>query len=176
MPMANLDKIKIEDYQKCKTNKKWLKKTKVPNYFWKKFADITPETTVDELLTKIDKELMSFYGKKRDKGRSFKDSRFTAIPQILKRGMVSCGALSRIFSAVLKNFEIPTKLVHGRIKGRTGANRHAWLKIYNPKIKKWIVIDPTKHHKKFKLSKKARQLKIYSDWSELKKDYQIGKF
>ena len=140
------------------------------------FKNITSETTVGELLTRINKELGRIYGKKRDKARSFADSRFTPLSNMLKRGMVSCGALSIIFATILRKFNVPTKLVHGRLRGQKGESRHAWLKLYNPKNKKWHAIDPTQPHRNFAIILSARQIKIYANWEDLKNDYKKKKF
>jgi hypothetical protein len=171
-------KIKIKDYNRrwSKSMKRWLRFQEPPRPFWNKFCDIKPEFTILKLLQRIGKELMILYGKKRNKARSFADSRFTLLPQMLKRGMVSCGALALIFCTVLRKFGIPTKLVHGRIRGQSGQNRHAWLKIYHPSKRIRLAIDPGQWHRNFQLKPSARQLKIYASWEELKRDYNKGIF
>lgn len=175
--MNNLKNTTLEDYQNTKGKfKRWLLKEKIPSLFWNLIKDTDKQITVDKLVRKIDIELMKLYGEKRDTASSFVDSRFSSIPQILKRGMVSCGALSRVHSAVLRNLGIPVKLVHGKLKGQKGENRHSWLKIYNPHTKRWIEVDPTQDQRNFKPLQTARQIKIYSNWENMKDDYLKGKF
>ncbi|MFH1170370.1 MAG: transglutaminase domain-containing protein [Candidatus Vogelbacteria bacterium] len=178
LPKNNIRKVKISDYlgNQSRNLQVWSRSEKVPKYFWNRFKDITPEITIGELLTRIDKELRKIYGKKKDLAQSFADSRFTPLPNMLKRGMVSCGALSIIFATILRKFGIPVKLVHGRLNGQRGENRHAWLKLYNSRDKKWCAIDPTQWHRNFAIKPSARQIKIYADWKELRKDYDKGKF
>lgn len=175
--MNNLKKVTIGDYQNLKGKfRPWLLKEKIPAFFWEKIEKTNTQISVEKLLYKIDKELMNCYGKKRDTACSFSDSRFSSISQILKRGMVSCGALSRIHTAVLRNLGIPVKLVHSKLKGQKGENRHSWLKIYNPHTKRWIDVDPTQDRRGFKIINTARQIKIYSNWNEMKEDYRLGRF
>lgn len=168
-----LKKIKLKDFGEIKQDKRWVKKIAVPSHFLKKFR-VVPNTALYSLLKQIDRELTKLYKGKKDTGKSFADSRFTAVSQALKRGMVSCGALTQIYAGVLRNYGIPVKLVHGRLKGQRGDSRHAWLRIYNPVNKKWVVVDPT--NKNFTPLKTARQLKIYSTWKELREDYLRGRF
>ena len=175
--MRNIRKTKLSKYKNPSNELRgWLYTRTIPNYFWKKFENVNSEMTVGELLRQIDRELRVIYGKKKDTARSFADSRFTPLPKMLKRGMVSCGALSIIFATVLRKFGIPVKLVHGRLKGQTGENRHAWLKLYNPVNKKWYTIDPTQWHRSFAIKPSARQIRIYADWAELRKDFTRKKF
>ncbi len=93
---------------------------------------------------------------------------------MIERGMVSCGALTNIFGSVLRKLGVPARFVHGIEGGQRGENRHAWLEIYNPLGKDWFEIDPTQQDFGMKLS--ARRIKVYHNWSELKKDYGEGKF
>jgi len=93
---------------------------------------------------------------------------------MIKRCMISCGAIAKIYTALLRRFGIPVKMVHGRIRGQRGESRHAWLKLYDPHKKRWFALDTGQ--KGFKLVHGARQLKIYSTWEGLYKDYKQGKW
>lgn len=176
--VGSLDKIKPSDYRGLGTSfGRWTRKKKVPAYFWKKFSTVTPDVSVGKLLKKINNELVTAYAKKKKRpAKTFADSRFTPLPEMLRRGMFSCGALAKIYATVLRNFGIPVKMIHGRIRGQRGESRHAWLKIYNPKNKRWIAVDPTQHKRGLKTIPTARQLKIYASWDELEKDYEKDKF
>jgi len=173
----NLEEVRILDYrvELNKEIKNWIiSQEEIPNYFWGKLKDVSSQTTFRELLNKVRKELYAIYGRKRDKARSFTDSRFTPLSKMLERGMISCGALTNIFGTVLRKFGIPVKFIHGRLKHQTGEDRHAWLEVYNPLKKKWFEIDPT--YPDFKMKPDAKRIKVYHDWEELKKDYDEGNF
>ena len=172
---SRLDLIKLSDYKRSwnKSIKKWLGHANVPKDFLSR-VDLPNHVSVFVLLMRIRRVLYDIYGTKRDKAESFSDSRFASFPQILNRGMISCGALATVYGKTLRRFGIPIKFVHGKLQGQNFESRHAWLKIYDPIEKKWITADPTIGD--FELSKKAIQKKIYIDWSDLKKDYLLGKF
>jgi len=170
---SNLDKVFNE----------WLEiKEDLPEEFWEKLKDINKENNLNLILLRIKQELFSFYGDKRDKAKSFKDSRFTSLKDMIDRGMVTCGSMTKIFATVLRKFGIPTKMVHGILESQKKSfiksvllkNRHAWLEIYNPETKDWISIDPTRND--FSLYPDAIKIKEYHDWSELKGDYDKGNF
>ena len=164
--------IKFSDYEKSKKEiNEWLIGQDIPDILWDRIKNSDPELTLGELLGKIRKELFDVYGKKREQAKSFADSRFTPLSEMIDRGMVFCGALVNIFGNVLRRLEIPTKFVHGRYSYQTleKENRHSWLEIYNPLDGTWVKIDPTK--KDFKVLSEAIQLKTYHDWQELREDY-----
>ena len=172
-----LQDIKLSDYEKSKEEmEEWLVGQDIPDVLWNRMKGVDPELTLNELLGKIKKELFDIYGTKRDHAKSFADSRFTSLPEMIERGMVSCGALSNIFGNVLRKFEIPTKFIHGRYNHQTmeKEDRHSWLEIYNPLDRTWIKIDPTKND--FKVLSEAIRLKTYHDWQELHGDYDRRDF
>lgn len=170
MASSELQEVRISDYDNLKNAvvRRWLRKDRVPPYFLKRFSKVSSKMSVLDLIRTTDKELMHFYGGKRDYALSFEDSRFTPIPQMLKRGMVSCGSMVAIFTAVMRNFGIPVKMVHGRVKTRGRWWWHAWIKVYNPKENHWTAIDVTRHHTGFNLKPKTRQLRIYENWKHLR--------
>lgn len=155
----------------------WLILTEdVPDVFWEQIKDIPLDIPFEDFLEKIRRELFNLYGPKRDQASSFSDSRFTPLSEMIERGMISCGALSSIFSAVLRKFGIPVKLVHGILKSQDEkkSNRHSWLEVFNPKSNSWLEIDPTVRD--FKRRSDAMRRKVYHNWLELKPDYDMGEY
>lgn len=172
-----LKKIHLNDYVSTKspyTEVFGLMKD-IPKKFYKKCLPLNPNSDLENFLRKINFIIHENNGKKKRKAKSFEESRFLTAKEILKRKIISCGSKVTIFAAVLRKRGIPIKLVHGRLyRSKKTDNRHAWLKIYNPLNKKWIVVDVTQ--KDFSLHSNAYQVKEYQDWSELKKDYKKGKW
>jgi hypothetical protein len=130
------------------------------------------------MLSRIIEGLLTLYGDKKDKGKSFKDSRFTSLEKMMDRGMVTCGAMTEITGTALRKFGIPTKMIHGILESQKKSfiksvllkNRHSWLEIYVPKTKEWLPLDPTQND--FNLFPDAEKIKEYHDWDELKEDYK----
>ena len=177
----NLKKIHLGEYQFLKSRYilKYLKvcslTKNIPEEFCKKCLPLKQDLNLEDFLRKINLVLRENVGEKKKKAKSFEESRFLTAREILKRKIVSCGSTTTIFAAVLRKQRIPTKLVHGKIREAKRADtRHAWLKIYNPLNKKWIVIDPMRQD--FSLCPRAYPVRQYQDWSELKKDYKKGKW
>lgn len=145
--------------------RRWCRSERVPHYFLKKFRRIRGDTNLFSLLLQIRKKLFTMYGKERDYGRSFFDSRFTPLARLLERRMASCGALVVIFGTVLRNFGVPVKFVHGRLLDTHMEDRHAWLKLYDPLHSRWVPIDPTKID--FALPQQAMELQECFDWYDM---------
>ena len=173
-----IDKIKLSDYQKLnKSVKSWIDTNlEIPDHLWRRIRDVQSQLTIGELLKKIDKELIVVYGDKRDKAKSFADSRFTPLDKMIERGMISCGAMTNIFGTALRKLGIPVKFVHGILEKQEGEFRHSWLEIYNPYENNWFEVDPTKSNTNFKVPEKAHRIKIYHDWQELRGDYDKGEY
>jgi len=172
-----LQEIKLFDYERTKEDtEEWLVGQDIPDILWDRVKGVNPELTLGELLGKIKKELFDIYDTKRDHAKSFADSRFSSLSEMIERGMVSCGALANIFGNVLRKFKIPTKFVHGRYSYQTleKENRHSWLEIYNPLDGAWVKIDPTKND--FKVLPETIQLRAYHNWQELREDYNKRDF
>lgn len=179
-----LSEIKPSDYVNLEKGLgEWLEiKEDIPKEFWEKIKDINKESNLNLMLLRIKQELFSFYGDKRDKAKSFKDSRFTPMEEMINRGMVTCGSVTKIIGIVLRKFGIPTKLIHGILKSQRKSfikrvvlkNRHSWLEIYNAKTKEWLPVDITRND--FSLYEDAEKIKEYHDWNELKVDYKKGNF
>jgi len=145
----------------------------IPEKFYKECLPLNSNSDLESFLRKINFVIYKNVGKKKRNAKSFEESRFLTVKEILRRKIISCGSKVSIFAAVLRKKGIPVKLVHGRLHGsKKTDNRHAWLKIYNPLNRKWIIVDVTQ--KNFSLHPKAYQLKDYQDWGELKKDYKKG--
>ncbi|OGM97789.1 MAG: hypothetical protein A2735_01370 [Candidatus Yanofskybacteria bacterium RIFCSPHIGHO2_01_FULL_41_21] len=153
--------------------KEWLSSDEdVPNILWEKIKDLPLNISFGDFLKKIRKSLYDLYGEKRDKASSFADSRFTPLSETVERGMISCGAFSSIFGAVLRKFGIPVKLIHGILESQDEkkSNRHAWLEIFNPVSNSWFEMDPTNDN--FEARNDAMRRKVYHNWLELKPDYE----
>lgn len=171
-----LHTIRLADYSNMGgVYTKWKYSSReVPDYFLRNFQDLPSHLSVFQLLMRIRKVLYDFYGEKPNYASTFAESRFTSISEILERKLISCGAVTCVFGLTLREFGIPTKFVHGKIKGTRPNDRHAWLKVYDPNDKKWIEIDPGTND--FSVYSDARQWRIYYNWNELKKDYEKGNF
>lgn len=176
-----LDEIKPPDYLKLREDlDEWLKlNEELPTELWEKMKDANQEENLRQVLLRIREELFALYGDKRDEGKSFKDSRFTPLTEMVERGMISCGSMVKIMGTILRKLGIPTKFVHGILESqkeisKEHENRHSWLKIYIPKNDKWLAVDPTQGN--FKVSADAEEIKEYHDWEELKNDYAKGEF
>ncbi len=173
-----LKEIKLSDYERERLEgdvAEWLRAQEIPGVLWDRIKQQNSELTVKKLLENIRDELLSIYGKKRDKAKSFADSRFTPLPEMIDRGMVSCGSMANIFGNVLRKLGIPTKFIHGKLERQKEAgDRHSWLEIYNPHNGTWIEIDST--GKNFEMAPDALRYKIYHDWQELKEDFDKGDY
>ena len=171
-----LNNIKISDYQKLENGTaEWAEAQEIPSILWDKVKQQNPELTIKELLENIRGELFSIYGKKQDKAKSFADSRFTSLPEMINRGMTSCGAMVNIFGNVLRKLGIPTKFIHGKLEHQKEVgDRHSWLEIYNPISGTWIEVDPTRDN--FEMLPETLRLKVYHNWQELKEDFDKGEY
>jgi len=122
--------------------------------------------------------LYDLYKGKNNTARSFYDSRFSSLSQMIKRKMATCGSSVKIIGIILRRFGIPVKFIHGItnsqkksfIKRRIFIERHSWLEIYNPNKNEWIPVDLTE--KDLNIRKDANRIKEYHDWDEMKKDYK----
>lgn len=137
---------------------------------------IEPDIDVQSFLTTVRNALFSLYGKHRDKARSFADSRFTHIDEMVRRGMVSCGALTKIIGTVLREHGVPVKYIHGEALKKDGSaeSRHSWLAIFDPVTGAWKEVDPTQQD--FGMYPEAVAIRAYHDWDELRPDYDAGRF
>ncbi len=179
-----LDEIKPYDYSNLKNDfSEWLKINEdLPESFWLKVKNTNEEKNIDSMIVKIKQELFSLYGDKRDTAKSFQDSRFTPLSEMIERKMATCGSTTKIIGTVLRKFDIPVKFVHGILRSQQKSffkrvllkERHAWLEIYAPKTKEWVPVDLTR--KDFSLYPDAIKIKEYHDWGELKGDYMKGNF
>ena len=174
----SLRKVYLGDYspiRKSKYVKIFGLMRNLPRSFYKECLSINSNSDLYNFLNKINFVFNKHAGKKGRNAVSFKESRFLTAREILKRKVTkACGSRVTIFASVLRKKGIPVKLVHGKIRGSTGESRHAWLKIYNPLNKKWIITDVSS--KGYSLPSKAYSTHEYLDWSELKKDYKRGKW
>lgn len=171
-----IKKIHLSDYRNVKSS--YLQvfglMKSIPEKFYKECLPKDPNSDLENFLRKINFVIHKNTDKEKRNAKSFEESRFLTARQILTRRIISCGAKATLFAAVLRKKGIPTKLIHGRLRDSHNDNRHAWLKIYNPLNKKWVVIDATRGD--FSLHQRAYPIWEYRDWSELKKDYKKDKW
>ena len=182
--IEKLSEIKLADYISLGEGfSEWLKiNEEIPADFWEKLKSINEEKNLNLMLLRIKQELFSLYGEKRGKVKSFKESRFTSLQEMLGRKMATCGSVTKIIGIILRKFGIPTKFVHGILESQRKSfvkrvllkNRHAWLEIYDIKTKEWLPIDITRND--FSLYLDAEKIKEYHNWDELKVDYRKGNF
>lgn len=174
--IKTLKKIRLNNYApiKSKYTEIFGLMKNIPKKFYKKCLPLNPNSDLENFLRKINFTIHKNAGENKRNAKSFEESRFLTAKEILKRRIVSCGSGTTIFAAVLRKRGIPTKLVHGKIRGSKNDNRHAWLKIYNPLNKKWLVVDIARQN--FSLHPKTYSLRQYQDWSELKNDYKKGEW
>lgn len=179
-----LAKIKISDYSKsAKQLNEWTEnKETIPENIWNAVKEAKNEKNLYEIILVIKKELLSFFGETRDTAKSFKDSRFTSLKEMINRHMTTCGSTTKIIGSILRKFGIPTKFIHGILGSQKKSffrrvllkNRHAWLSVYDPNTKKWVEFDLTQEN--LDLYPDAEKIKEYHDWDELKTDYKNGNF
>jgi hypothetical protein len=172
-----LGEIKLSDYQKLGEDfREWLNNVEeLPEDFWEKIRNTEQGMDLRGLFNKLRKELFIVYGNERGHAKSFADSRFTSLSEMIKRRMTSCGAMTNIFGTALRNFGIPVKFIHGKLESQEGERmRHSWLELYDPKKDEWFEADPA--HKNFTVFPDAKRYKTYHNWLELKEDYDRGEF
>lgn len=169
-----LKKIHLSDYRIVKSPyiQVFGLMKNISDKFYKQCLPLNSNSDLENFLRKINFIIYKNAGENKRNAKSFEESRFLTARQILKRGIISCGAKITLFAAVLRKRGIPTKLIHGKLRGSHDDNRHAWLKIYNPLNRRWFVVDVTQND--FSLYSKAYPAGEYLDWSELKKDYKKG--
>lgn len=173
-----LFQIKISDFnEKAEELRQWLSSSEqLPVKLQEIIRESSREISLEEFLKGAKKKLFNSYGDKRDKAKSFADSRFTPIDQMVERGMVSCGAMTNIFGTLLREMGVPVRFVHGSFlkEDKNKESRHSWLEIYNPLSNVWFEIDPT--HPEFGMRPESKRIRVYHDWAEMKKDYDRGDF
>ncbi|HOX97206.1 MAG TPA: transglutaminase-like domain-containing protein [bacterium] len=174
---SGFEHINIDEYEHLDQSQfeEWLKNEEIPEVLLEKVRDYKNINLKNFLRNIIDK-LFEVYGDKRNSADSLADSRFTPLSEMIDRGLVSCGAMAKIFAGILRTKKIPVKLIHGDFIDRKDVeDRHSWLEIYNPKTKTWESMDPTEHDFGFKQDK-YKKIKEYHSWSEFAEDYINGDY
>ncbi len=78
---------------------------------------------------------------KQKNPKSIIESRFTSAQEAYEAGMLSCGAMSNMATAVLRELGYKVKLVHGENKDSVD---HAWIAVQEAKSGQWIEYDITR--------------------------------
>ena len=149
---SSLDQIRVSDFRIVKPEfEAWTSRDQELPAPLLDFVESLPVSTdLESLFHLLDSELKRFRGDKRDAAVSFADSRFTSISEMLERGMVSCGALTKMYAGVLSKLGVPVKLVHAvPLVVTNHEDRHAWIEVPNPAKGTWVEVDPTQPHRRF---------------------------
>lgn len=161
-----------------KNLEEWLGESQsLPEDLWQEINHrVSQGDDVLEKIKTIRDILFQFYGKERGQAKNFEDSRFTAIDQMIQRGMISCGAMTNIFTVVLRKLGMPVKMIHGYMKSQDLAkgSRHSWIEIYDKDTGCWKSFDPTQ--KDFLVAADAVKTREYHNWEELKLDFEKGDY
>jgi hypothetical protein len=171
-----LEQVTLADYKDLNDDSllEWLKNSEeLPKEFWNKISELKKGSSISELLQNIRHKIYEIYGDDFTKPNSLEESRFTPLQETIEKKIVSCGAMSKVMAAVLRKFNIPTKLVDGQLKDPHGEGSHAWLSVYQPKEKVWVEKDVTDND--LKLNEKFQASKFYHEWGELQEDLEKEK-
>ncbi|MEK7202725.1 MAG: transglutaminase domain-containing protein, partial [Patescibacteria group bacterium] len=101
----------------------------------------------------------------------FRESRFISVAEILKIRQASCGSMATVVAAVLRQMQIPVKLIHGNFSETKKSCRHAWNEVYING--KFIPFDITR--KNLKITKKHIRISEWADWADLEIKYRYKK-
>jgi hypothetical protein len=73
--------------------------------------------------------------------KSIIESRFTSAEEAFEKGMLSCGAMANVSTAMLKHLGYKVKLIHGECEESVD---HAWISVLDPEKDEWIQYDLTR--------------------------------
>lgn len=93
----------------------------------------------------------------------FKKSRFISVKDVLEKRQRSCGSRATVVASVLRNLNIPTKLVDGLYIKDNPNMRHAWNEVLIND--EWLPFDITKRG--FEIGEYHIRKGEYVDWSEM---------
>lgn len=68
------------------------------------------------------------------------ESRFTSAEEAFEKGMMSCGAITNMATAMLRHVGLEVKLVHGEFEKSVD---HAWISVLNAESGEWVSYDLT---------------------------------
>lgn len=74
------------------------------------------------------------------KPKSIIESRFTPAEEAFGKGMLSCGSIANMSSAMLRHLGYKVKLIHGE---SIDSVDHAWISVYDPESDLWTQYDLT---------------------------------
>ena len=72
--------------------------------------------------------------------KSIIESRFTPAEEAFEKGMMSCGAIVNMSTAMLRHVGFEVKLIHGECKKSVD---HAWVSVFDSENEKWVDYDFT---------------------------------
>lgn len=72
------------------------------------------------------------------------ESRFTPAEEAFDKGMVSCGSVVNISTAMLRHVGVMVELIHGRVPE---SRNHAWISVYEPEKREWVEYDLSRNQK-----------------------------
>lgn len=75
--------------------------------------------------------------------KSIIESRFTPAQEAFEKGILSCGAMANIATAMLRHIGYEVKLVHGESEDSVD---HAWISVRNPATDSWNHYDLTREN------------------------------
>ncbi len=145
-----------------------------------KFTRDCPQWLLDKVTTidnsKIDedyvKKIMSVILDEFDSSKheitstnDIKVSRFITVSDVLKKRQRSCGSIATVVASVLRNLQIPTKLIHGKYTRYNPNMNHAWNEV-NIDGDDWTPLDITLAKKEFKLDEFHIKKLEALDWEE----------
>jgi tryptophan 2,3-dioxygenase len=123
--------------------------------------------TLPELIVAIRKFLISHAERipedKQRQPKSIIESRFTPAEEAFAVGMISCGAMANMATAILRHLGYEVKLVHGESEDSVD---HAWIAVRRPPEEKWVQYDLTQEY--IDIPDTHREKRIVNDWSEIR--------
>jgi len=96
--------------------------------------------------------------------KSFEESRFSSIEEVLNKKLISCGAMTNLTAAALRSLDIPTRCVHGLLLTKDGWSLHSWVEIYFKNFG-FAPFDITSRD--FKVREGHIKLATCTDWTDL---------
>lgn len=104
---------------------------------------------------------------KQYKAKSIIESRFTPAEEAFKKGMLSCGAITNISTAMLRHLGFKVRLIHGEHEKSVD---HAWISVCGPDTNLWTEYDLTRDDGIIPSTHKKKQ--EVDSWEEIKDQIQ----
>lgn len=111
--------IKLSEYNKDfpEDIKKWIGNPEIPKKLKENLKKLPDHVSLFDLLMRIRKKLQETYGFKKSSrnAKSFEESRFSSIEEMLNNKLHSCGSVTAIYGNAIRSRNIPVKLIHGKL-------------------------------------------------------------